>query len=80
MLRLVLRQSFILAGLGVALGLIGSLVLTRLIESLLFNVKASDPVTFLTVAGLLAGVALLASFIPAQRAASVDPMVALRYE
>ena len=79
-LRLVLRQSFILAGLGVTLGLIGSLALTRLIESLLFNVKASDPVTFLTVAALLAGVALLASFIPAQRATSVDPMVALRYE
>ena len=79
-LRLVLRQSFILAGLGVALGLVGSLALTRLIESMLFKVKPSDPATFLTVAGVLAAVALLASFIPAQRATSVDPMVALRYE
>ena len=79
-LRLVLRQSFALAGMGVAIGLVGSLVLTRFIASLLFNVKATDPATFLTVAVSLAGVAVLASFIPAQRAASVDPIVALRYE
>jgi len=79
-LRLVLRQSFILAGLGVALGVIGSLALTQVIAGLLFNVKATDPVTFILVAITLAGVALLASLIPAQRATGVDPMVALRYE
>ena len=79
-LRLVLRQSGILAGLGVGLGLAGSLALTRLIAGLLFNVKPTDPVTFILVAITLAGVALLASLIPAQRATGVDPMVALRYE
>jgi ABC-type antimicrobial peptide transport system permease subunit len=79
-LRLVLRQSFMLAGVGVAVGLVGSLALTRFIASLLFNVRANDPMTFLTVALSLAGVALLASFIPARRATKVDPMVALRYE
>jgi predicted permease len=79
-LRLVLRQTFFLAGVGVALGLVGSLALARLIEGLLFDVKSYDPVTFMLVAATLGGVALLASFIPAQRATSVDPMVALRYE
>jgi putative ABC transport system permease protein len=79
-LRLVLRQSVMLAGIGVALGLVGSLVLTRMMEGLLFNVKPTDPITFILVAAALAGVALLASFLPAYRATSVDPMVALRYE
>jgi putative ABC transport system permease protein len=79
-LRLVLRQSLMLAGVGVAVGLVGSLALTRFIASLLFNVRANDPMTFLTVALSLAAVALLASFIPARRATKVDPMVSLRYE
>jgi predicted permease len=79
-LRLVLRQSVAMAGVGVALGLVGSLALTRFISSLLFNVKPSDPVTFVTIAVMLAAVALAASLVPAHRATSVDPMVALRYE
>jgi predicted permease len=79
-LRLVLRQSAVLAGVGIALGVAGSLVMMRLIASLLFNVKAADPGTFFIVAISLAAVATLASFVPARRATSVDPMVALRYE
>jgi putative ABC transport system permease protein len=79
-MRLVLRQSFILAGLGVGAGLIGSLAMSRFIASLLFTVNATDPVTFLMVAASLAAVSIFASLIPARRATKVDPMVALRYE
>lgn len=80
LLRLVLNQSVVLAGAGVALGLIGSLAVNHLISSLLFNVKPNDPLTFLTVAVGLTAVALLASFLPAYRATRVHPIVALRYE
>jgi putative ABC transport system permease protein len=79
-LSLVLGQALLTAAAGVAAGLLGSLALTRLVRSLLFGVSATDPLTFLAVALLLTGVALAASFIPARRAAKVDPMVALRYE
>ena len=79
-LQLVLRQGSWLALSGIGLGLIGSILVTRLLSSLLFEVSPSDPMTFLTVALLLVGVALLASYVPARRATKVDPMVALRYE
>lgn len=65
---------------GVLIGVGGSLALTRVVQSFLFGVSATDPVTFVAVAMLLVTAALLACYIPARRAAKVDPMVALRYE
>jgi len=79
-LRLVLGEGARMAGLGVVIGIVASLAITRLISSLLFGVSASDPVTFAAVAVLLSVVALLASYIPARRAMRVDPIIALRYE
>jgi len=77
-LGLVVRQGMTLAISGLAIGLAGAFVLARLIRSLLFGVQASDPVTFAGISVLLAFIALLASYIPAQRAARIDPMVSLR--
>jgi len=65
---------------GVALGLAGAWLIGRSLNKLLFGVRPSDPLTFASMAALLVGVAALASFIPALRAARVDPMVALRRE
>ena len=79
-LRMILSQGLRTIFIGVAIGIAGSLALTRTIESLLFGVTATDPLTFGGVTLLLVGAALLACFIPARRAAKVDPMVALRYE
>jgi ABC-type antimicrobial peptide transport system permease subunit len=79
-LRLVLGHGSKLAFLGVAVGIVAALGLTRFLSSLLFDVKPTDPLTYTAVSVVLGGVALLASYIPALRATKVDPMVALRYE
>jgi putative ABC transport system permease protein len=79
-LKLVLRHSLLLIGIGLAVGLGGSLALTRLIASQLWGVTATDPATFVIVSLLLILVALTATFIPTRRAVQVDPTVALRYE
>jgi putative ABC transport system permease protein len=79
-LRMILGQGLRTILIGVVIGLAGSLALTRTVESLLFGVTASDPLTFAGVILLLVAAALLACYIPARRATRVDPMVALRYE
>jgi ABC-type antimicrobial peptide transport system permease subunit len=78
--RLVLGQGLLLAALGVVVGLGAAFGLTRLMSALLFGVEAVDPMTYGLAAVVLSAIALLASYFPARRAASVDPMVALRWE
>ncbi|MGB7923672.1 MAG: ABC transporter permease [Pyrinomonadaceae bacterium] len=79
-LRLVIRQALTLVLIGLTIGLAGALALTRVMSSLLFGISATDQLTFILVSLLLAAIALLASYIPARRAAKVDPIIALRYE
>ena len=77
---LVVRQALIIVCAGVAIGLAGALTIARLMRSLLFGIGAADPLTFASIPVLLAGVALVASYLPARRAARIDPMLALRHE
>jgi ABC-type lipoprotein release transport system permease subunit len=78
--RIVVGEGLRLALLGVAVGLVAALVLTRVLQSFLYGISTSDPLTFTGVAGLLTLVGVAASFFPARRATRVDPIVALRYE
>jgi putative ABC transport system permease protein len=77
---LIMRSGLRLTLMGVAIGLAGAFVLTRYLSSLLYSVKATDPLTFLGIALTLTGVAMLACWLPARRAAKAHPMVALRCE
>jgi putative ABC transport system permease protein len=78
--KMVMRQGLALAGLGMLIGLAGSLALSRLITTLLYGVYPNDPLSFAAIAVLLTGVAILATWLPARRATQVDPLSALRHE
>jgi ABC-type antimicrobial peptide transport system permease subunit len=77
---MVLRQGVVLATIGLAIGTGGALALTRLMSTLLFGVKPTDPVVFAGVAALLMGIAVLASLLPSLRVTRIHPSTALRYE
>jgi predicted permease len=79
-LSMVLRETFLLALIGITVGLVASAALTRLAATMLYNLKPTDPLTFIAAALLLTIIALASGFLPARRASSVDPMHALRHE
>lgn len=79
-LTLILKHGLLMAGMGLVLGFLGAMALTRILSTLLFGVGARDPITIAGVGAILAVVAMLASYVPARRAAKVDPMICLRYE
>jgi len=79
-LRMIILQAMRTVAFGLVAGIIAALALTRYMSAILYGVRSWDPVVFAGITGLLAGVALLASYIPARRATRVDPMVAVRYE
>jgi putative ABC transport system permease protein len=80
LLRMVIGEGMLLAAAGIAAGALGALSLGRVLQNMLFEVKPTDPATFIGVALALAAAALAACYIPARRAAKVDPVVALRHE
>jgi putative ABC transport system permease protein len=77
-LRMIVGQGLMLAVTGIAIGLVASIALTRLMKGLLFGISATDPITFAAISLLLVLIGLLASWFPARRATKVDPLVALR--
>src|SRR6185369_4867538 len=79
-LQLILGRGLFLVGLGVAIGIVAAFALTRFMESMLFGITATDPITFAAIVLLLGGVALFACLLPALRAMRVDPIVVLRYQ
>ena len=79
-LKIVLGEGALIVVAGLGAGLFGSMMLTRFLQTMLFEIKPTDPITFTALTILLAGVALMASFIPARRASRIDPLVALRHE
>jgi len=79
-LGLILREGLAIITVGIIGGLAGAVALTRLLRALLFDVSPTDPLTFVVVAAVLAGIALVATLLPARRAARVDPLPALRAE
>ena len=78
--RIVVRQALVIVSSGVAIGLAGALIVARLMDSLLFGIGATDPLTFVSIPVLLALVAVVASYVPARRGSRIDPMLALRHE
>ena len=79
-LQMVVKSGLRMAAFGIATGLAGALLATRVLKSFLYGVESTDPITFCLVCTLLGIAALVASYLPAQRAATVDPMIALRRE